>query len=332
MKIIVDSAIPFLQGVLEPYATVRYIAGSAITAEECRDADALVVRTRTKCNAELLEGSRVQMIATATIGSDHIDHAYCRSHSIRTATAAGCNARGVLQWVSAVLAHLSQRDGFVPCERLLGIVGVGHVGSLVEEYARRWGFRTILCDEPRRINEGFPSHSIEEVFEQADIVTMHVPLDATTRHLVDSAMIARLHSGAVLLNSSRGEVVSNEALHSRGDIEFALDVWEGEPHLDREVLQRATLSTPHIAGYSLQGKAMASAMAVRQIADHFALPLGNWYPSGVAKSEPRKIGWEEMVSTIGEHFDIVAESRQLRENPDRFEELRNNYSYRVEYF
>ncbi|MBR2962145.1 MAG: 4-phosphoerythronate dehydrogenase [Alistipes sp.] len=332
MKIIVDSAIPFLRGVLEPYAEVQYVAGSAITAKECRDADALIVRTRTKCNAELLQGSSVQMIATATIGSDHIDHAYCRNHSIRTATAAGCNARGVLQWVSAVLAHLSQRDGFSPEERLLGIVGVGHVGSLVEEYARRWGFRTILCDEPRRVNEGFPSHSIEEVFEQADIVTMHVPLDATTYHLVDRAMIARLHSGAVLLNSSRGEVVAADALHSRSDIEFALDVWEGEPQLDRELLRRAVLCTPHIAGYSLQGKAMASAMAVRQIADHFSLPLSDWYPSGVAKSKPCDIGWEEMKSTIGDHFDIVAESRQLRSNPDSFEELRNNYAYRVEYF
>ena len=332
MKIVVDSAIPCLRGVLEPYAEVQYMAGAAISSQECRTADALVVRTRTKCNEALLQGSAVQMIATATIGSDHIDFDYCRSHSIRTATAAGCNARGVLQWVAAVLAHLSKRDGFQPCERVLGIVGVGHVGSLVEEYARRWGFRTVVCDEPRRLNEGFASQSVEEAFAQADIVTLHVPLDKTTRYMVDTAMIGRMRSGAVLLNSSRGEVVANKALLSRDDIEFALDVWEGEPLLDAEVLNRSLLSTPHIAGYSEQGKAMATAMAVRQIADHFGLPLVDWYPSGVAKSCPQDIGWEAMTGSIADYFDIVGESRRLRENPSLFEELRNDYSYRREYF
>lgn len=332
MKLIVDSAIPFLRGVLEPYARVEYVEGAAISPTECRDADALIVRTRTRCDAELLCDSTVRMIATATIGSDHIDHAYCKAHSIRVATSAGCNARGVLQWVAAVLAYLSERDGFSPAERRLGIVGVGHVGSLVEAYARRWGFDVMVCDEPRRIDEGFASQPIEEIFERADIVTMHVPLDDTTRHLVDTAMIQRLHSGAVLLNSSRGAVVANEALHSRSDIEFALDVWEGEPLLDAALLERAVLATPHIAGYSLQGKAMATAMAVRQIAEYFDLPLRDWYPAGVAVSRAYEIGWEEMKRTVREAFDIAAESRTLKSNPSLFESLRNNYDYRNEYF
>ena len=143
MKIIADSAIPFLRGVLEPYAEVEYLPGSRIDDAAVRTADALAVRTRTRCDAALLAGSRVRLIATATIGFDHIDTAWCRAQGIGVATAAGCNARGVLQWVAAVLAHLSARDGWHPAERTLGVVGVGHVGSLVAHYAAAWGFRVV---------------------------------------------------------------------------------------------------------------------------------------------------------------------------------------------
>lgn len=135
MKIIADSAIPFLQGVLEPWAEVRYLPGSEIAPEEVRDADALLIRTRTRCDERLLGGSRVRLIATATIGFDHIDTAWCAAHGIRVCTAAGCNARGVLQWAGAVLAHLARTQGWQPAGRTLGVVGVGHVGSLVKEYA-----------------------------------------------------------------------------------------------------------------------------------------------------------------------------------------------------
>ena len=140
MKILIDRAIPFLHGVLEPWAETRYLAGSDIGPDDVRDADVLVVRTRTRCNAQLLSGSRVRCIATATIGFDHIDTAWCAAHGIEVVTAAGCNARGVLQWVAAVLAWLSRHDGWQPADKTLGIVGVGHVGSLVAEYAAAWGF------------------------------------------------------------------------------------------------------------------------------------------------------------------------------------------------
>ena len=145
MKIVADSAIPFFQGVLEPWAEVRYLPGSRIAAEDVRDADALVIRTRTRCDERLLAGSRVRLIATATIGFDHIDTAWCAAHGIRVATAAGCNARGVLQWAGAVLAHLARTQGWKPAQRTLGIVGVGHVGSLIREYACLWGFRVVCC-------------------------------------------------------------------------------------------------------------------------------------------------------------------------------------------
>ena len=154
MKIVIDNAIPYISGVLEPYATVVYRPAAEISHEDAVDADMLIIRTRTRCDRHLLEGSRVRLIATATIGFDHIDLDYCRRRHIGVATAAGCNARGVLQWIAAVLHHLSQRDGWHPAEKTLGVVGAGHVGELVRRYAASWGFRVLTCDPPRAAREG----------------------------------------------------------------------------------------------------------------------------------------------------------------------------------
>jgi len=331
MKIVADQAIPFLRGVLEPYAEVVYLPGSRIRPADLRDADALVVRTRTRCDAALLGGSSVRLIATATIGYDHIDLGYCRSHGIRVATAAGCNARGVLQWVAAALVHLARSQGWSPSERTLGIVGVGHVGSLVKRYAEAWGFRVLCCDPPRESREHCGFLPIGTLAEQADILTFHTPLDRTTHHLGDSTLFGRMKPGAAILNSSRGEVVDGAALLADGR-PYALDVWEHEPQIDRALLERAELATPHIAGYSAQGKANAAALSVHALAEHFDLPLREWYPPQVAPSTPRPISWQELCSTIGGAFDIEAESRRLKAAPADFECIRDNYRYREEYF
>ena len=272
MKIVADSAIPFLQGVLEPWAEVRYLPGSRIAAEDVRDADALIIRTRTRCDGRLLAGSRVRLIATATIGFDHIDTAWCAAHGIRVATAAGCNARGVLQWAGAVLAHLARTQGWEPAQRTLGIVGVGHEG-----------------------------------------------------------LLARLKPGAVVMNSSRGEVVDGDALLRSGH-PCVLDVWEHEPRLDPQLLDRTLLATPHVAGYSEQGKATATAMSVATLAGFFGLPLRGWYPSEAAPSVPRPIPWQELCTTIGDAYDIEAESCRLKARPADFEAMRDHYRYRREYF
>ena len=330
MKIIADSAIPFLRGVLEPFAEVEYLPGTAISAADVRNADALVIRTRTRCDEKLLADSRVKLIATATIGFDHIDTAWCAAHGIEVTTAAGCNARGVLQWVGAALVHLSRTQGWQPAERTLGIVGVGHVGSLVKAYAEGWGFRVVCCDPPREERERCGFRTLEEVAREADILTFHTPLDASTRHMADSRLFGLMKPGAILINSSRGEVVDGEAL-LRSGLGWALDVWEHEPHLDPALLENALLATPHIAGYSEQGKANATAMAVGAVARRFALPLEGWYPA-VAPSHPRPIGWDELAATIGARYDIAAESDTLKRHPERFEALRNGYSYREEYF
>ena len=331
MKIVIDSGIPFIKGVFEPYAEVLYAKGEAISHEMVADADALVVRTRTRCDGALLEGSKVQFIATATIGFDHIDLGYCREHNIAVSTSAGCNARGVLQWISAALALLAKQEGFAPHERTLGIVGVGNVGSLVKEYAEHWGFRTICSDPPRQARECLDFVSLEEVLRQADIVTLHTPLDATTLHLINEHNISLLRSGATLINASRGECLSTEAT-KREDITYVMDVWEGEPNIDGDLLAKSIVATPHIAGYSAQGKANATAMAVQALAQHFDLPLEEWRPTEVATVTPQLISWQDMCNTIEQYCNLATESDALRNNPNRFESLRNNYNYREEYF
>lgn len=331
MRIVADKAIPFLDGVFEPFAEVVRIPGREISAADVRSADALIVRTRTRCDAALLEGSAARLVVTATIGFDHIDTGYCRRRGIRVVTAAGSNARGVLQWVAGTLARLSEVQGWQPHERTLGIVGVGNVGRLVEEYARMWGFRVLRCDPPRaaRGERGFVS--LETVAAESDIVTFHTPLDTTTYHLAGERFFAALRSGCTVINSSRGEVVDTAAL-LRSGVPCAVDVWENEPDIDRRLLARATVATPHIAGYSAQGKANASAIAVAAVAGHLHLPIEGWYPPQVMPARPQPIGWERMCDTIGRHFDAAAETLRLREHPDRFEQLRNGYEYRSEYF
>ena len=331
MKVIIDSAIPFVRGVLEPWAEVVYCEGSAFTRELVHDADALIVRTRTRCNRELLEGSGVRFIATATIGRDHIDEEYCAKVGIEVASAAGCNARGVLQWVSAALKHLLTADGCEPKDRVLGVVGVGNVGNLVAEYARHWGFEVLECDPPRMEREGGDFVSIDEIAHRCDIITLHTPLDATTRHLVDERLLGLMRPEAVIINASRGAVVDGAAV-VRSSYRYMFDVWEDEPNLDAETLRRAMLATPHIAGYSLQGKANATAMSISALAQYFGLPLLDWYPDGVAPSQPRLITWNEMCNTIDGYCPILEETSRLKSLPDDFEAMRNNYHYREEYF
>lgn len=331
MRILADKAIPFLQGILEPFAEVEYIDGNNFTRDAVETADALIIRTRTRCDEALLEGSKVQFIATATIGFDHIDLDYCRSRNIVVATSAGCNARGVLQWVASALALLAKHKNFSPEERTLGIVGVGNVGRLVKEYAEHWGFHTICSDPPREEHEHLGFVSLEEVLRSSDIVTLHTPLNHSTRHLINSENIELLRSGATLINASRGECVATEAT-KRNDLIFITDVWENEPDIDSEYLAKSLVATPHIAGYSAQGKANATALAVQALARHFHLPLTDWRPAEVEIVTPKLISWEEMCDTIRDYCDLATESRTLRNNPEQFESLRNNYCYREEYF
>ena len=331
MKIIIDSAIPFIKGVLEPYAEVIYCAGREFNAENVSDCDAMIVRTRTRCDEALLANSRVRFIATATIGTDHIDLNWCKANGISVASAAGCNARGVLQWVAAVLKEICSTDNKHPEHYTLGVVGVGNVGSLVAEYAERWGFNVLKCDPPRQEREGGDYVDIDTIVRECNIITLHTPLDTTTKHLINERNIALMPADATIINASRGGVADNRAVLHSGH-RYIFDVWEQEPNLDIDILAAATLATPHIAGYSRQGKANATSMVIRALAHHFSLPLTEWYPEDMSECEPRDISWSEMCHTIDQYFPIKEQSRELKSAPEKFETLRNEYHYREEYF
>lgn len=332
MRVIIDSAIPYIKGVLEPFVDVCYLPSNKIDSKSIKECDALIIRTRTKCDKNLLDGSKIKFIATATIGTDHIDIPYCLSKRIVIASAGGCNARGVLQWVAAALKHICTTDNRSPEEYCLGVVGVGNVGSLVAEYATKWGFRVMKCDPPRAKREKSDEYySIEELAQRCDIITLHTPLDETTHHLVNGKLLDMMSPNATVINASRGGVVDNSEIVKRSN-RYIFDVWENEPNITPDVLHKATLATPHIAGYSKQGKANATTMAIRSLASFFGLPLMTWHPAEVEPTTPKDISWQELCSTIDRYCPISQQTQQLKASPEAFEDMRNNYDYREEYF
>ena len=344
MKFVIDKFVPYVAEVLAPYGEVVEIDGRSFPKELLNDADGLIVRTRTRCNKELLGGAeRLKFVGTATIGYDHIDRPYLASRGIAFTSAAGCNSRAVLQWVTAALAHLAKKESWTPKERTLGVGGVGHVGSLVVEYARSWGFEVLCSDPPREHAEGLGRADgfvpLAELLSRCDIVTLHTPLTRTgewpTFHLADHNFLAQMRDGATLLNASRGEVTDTNALLANAHrLTLCIDTWEGEPdNINPTLLEVAEIATPHIAGYSAQGKANASAIVIDALAETLGLKeLKGWYPSDVRPSAPRSITWEDMCAQIGAHCDLVSESKRMKERPEEFEHRRNTYPLREEFF
>lgn len=344
MKFIVDNFVPYVEEALSPYGQVVALHANDFTPQTVADADALIVRTRTKCNRELLEHSNVKFVGTATIGYDHIDRLWCQQQGIKVCSAAGCNARGVLQWVAAALAEICKvKGGGSPEGLTVGVVGVGHVGSLVVEYCRSWGFRVLCSDPPRELAEGLTAQQgfvpLNQLLSEADIVTLHTPLVRDgkwpTYHLANHDFVAQMKQGATLLNASRGEVADTQALiDGAHKLTLGIDVWEGEPsNLNPTLLELATIATPHIAGYSTQGKANASAIIIRAIAQEFNIePLAEWYPENTKPSAPHPINWQEMCSQIEQFCDLKAETTRLKNHPEEFELRRNTYPLREEFF
>ena len=311
--ILADSHIPFLKGLLEAYAEVRYLDPTAINAAAVREADALLVRTRTHCNAALLEGSRVRCIATATIGYDHIDTAYCRQHGIAWSNAPGCNANSVVNYVaSACQSVFGRLQG-----RCIGIIGAGQVGGRVARWAESQGMRVLLNDPPRAAREGVERFvSRQTLCREADIVTVHTPLDDSTRHLIDRRFLAECQPHALLINAARGPIADTEALLEAGQT-LVIDCWENEPEISRALLARVRFGTPHIAGYSQDGKLRGTQMAVEAICRHF--------------------GWELPPMPVlpayqGSPYDILADSEALKAHPEQFESLRNHYPVRRDFY
>ncbi|QMV61449.1 4-phosphoerythronate dehydrogenase PdxB [Pseudomonas berkeleyensis] len=263
MHIVADENIPLLDEFFADFGTIRRLSGRAITAQDVRDADLLLVRSVTQVDRALLEGSRVRFVGTCTIGTDHLDLDYFAEAGIAWSSAPGCNARGVVDYVLSSVLTLAEREGVDPAARIYGVVGAGQVGARLVNLLRGLGWQVRVCDPPRQAAEGGDFVSLERIIDECDVISLHTPLDASTRHLFDAARLAALKPGAWLINASRGAVVDNAALRAllpgRGDLKAVLDVWEGEPQADAELAALCQLATPHIAGYSLDGKLRGTA-------------------------------------------------------------------------
>ena len=335
MKIIVDKDIPFIMGRFPEGVTVEYLRGDEIDIRSLRGAGALIVRTRTKCNEHLLKGSEVRLIATATIGKDHIDEEWCEKNGIVVRNAPGCNAPGVAQYLFSSLFQ----TGFDPKKDVLGIIGYGKVGRQVAEWAKTLGIKSLVSDILRE-EAGYRDtdyRGLEEVLRNSDAVTLHVPLTFSgdkvkypTYRMIGEKELGMMKTGALLVNSSRGGVVDESALKASlltGRVRGVVDVWEKEPDIDSELLSLVEIGTPHIAGYSYEGKKRATLMVLKALEEELGIKCDI---SGLeCKTDREK---ELSANLITQSYDPSRDYEALKRNVKGFESLRNEYKYRHEPF
>lgn len=346
MKAVVDDKIPYIREALkEIFDTVAYMPGAAISAADVRDADVLIVRTRTKCNETLLAGSRVRFIATATIGYDHLDTRYLQQAGIGWSNCPGCNATSVAQYIHSCLLLLQRERDLDLNRTCLGLVGVGHVGTAVKAAAESLGVRVLLNDPPRKEAErngttpvsGLEFVPLERLKAECDIISFHTPLVRNgiwpTEYLADRQFLYSLTKRPVIINTSRGEVVDNQALLDAlndGRVSDAIiDTWEHEPHILLPLLQRAYIGTAHIAGYSADGKANATRMVLSAVCKFLHLPAHfDITPPPLPNDFRPSARLDELALQL---YNPQNDCMRLRTHPELFEELRGNYPLRREH-
>ena len=346
MKILADAHIPYLKGVAEQFGEVSYLPGNQFSKEAVRDNDVLIVRTVTHFDEKILDGSNVKLICSATIGYDHIDTDYCDTHNIAWRTAPGCNARSVEQYVTASLIRMAKKHSFELKDKTIGIVGVGNVGKEVARVCQLLGMKVLLNDPPRQELENSDIFvDLTTIQKEADIITFHTPLikegKHATYHLAASCFFDALAKKPIIINSSRGAVVDNEALKNalkKGEASGAIiDTWEDEPNIDRELLEIVDIATPHIAGYSADGKWNATKMSLQNINDFFDLkrdpinvitidePVKNVIDVSAYKDS------EQLLQAILYSYDPLRDSKLLKEDSEKFYYFRSHYPLRREY-
>ena len=321
-QVIIDKGIPFLEGVFPPEIEVLHLSPEDITPESVRYADALFVRTRTQINKELLHGSNVRFVATATIGFDHIDQDYCREAGIHWVSCPGCNAQAVCDYVEEAIASSPHRL-IASSPLTIGIIGYGHVGKLVAQMAERKGYKVLLSDPPLGIGM-----SLSELAPLCDVLTFHTPLtregEYPTYHLCDANILRLCKPGTLIINAARGGVIDEQALlsclsplaSSPHRLIASIDCWENEPNINQDLLKHVELASFHIAGYSIQGKMNASEMCLRAFCEFFSLPILSINKKVVPLQGDSEPGWLKRISD------------QLKAQPEHFEQLRKNYPLR----
>lgn len=351
MKILADENIPLLEAFFGDCGTITRLPGRNLTREQVREADALLIRSVTRVDDALLNETAVQFVGTCTIGMDHLDQRYLEQRGITYTNAPGCNANSVVEYVYAALCHLDVDWR----KRRVGIIGCGNVGGALYRALSAQGVQC-LCYDPLLSEADNPDLAELEDVLQCDIVSLHTPLTTTgpypSRHLLAKEQLRQLPPGAVLLNCGRGAVVDNEALlqvlRERDDLQVVLDVWEGEPVISLPLLERVSLASPHIAGYSFDGKLKGTAMIYQAFCRHFGLPesasLVELTPP-VVDNQLRLVegsDWQRLRALIGEVYDIEDDDRQLRKLGKQvrhhsvdlakgFDSLRKHYPVRREF-
>jgi erythronate-4-phosphate dehydrogenase len=371
MNIWVDENIPLGRETFGPYGSVTTFVGRGLTRADLKTADALAIRSVTKVDAALLQGTPVRFVGTATIGTDHVDMAWLAAQGIGFSSAPGCNANSVGEYVTAALLLLRREKGFDPQGKTLGIIGYGNVGRQVEKKAQALGMTVLRNDPPLAAADPTGFSPLEDLLARADVITLHVPLvkdgPHPTRNLADTDFFDRLAKPIVLFNTCRGGVVDEGALKvamAQGKVEhLVLDVFAGEPRIDKEVAALADIVSPHIAGYSLQGKLNGTAQIAEAFRRHFGLPAAPapaWpqpaqpdiaYPAGSAipSGSPSSRGhsathgrsapadWDFLQACVEHAYDIRADDRRLRASVDEpdpgkaFDRLRKEYPIRHEF-
>ena len=348
MKIIADKNIPYLKGVVENFGDVTYLSGADFSHDTIKDADTLIVRTVTRFDESILKGTNVKLICSATIGYDHIDTGYCDKHGIAWTNAPGCNSGSVQQYIISSLITIAKKQGFDLKDKTIGVVGIGNVGEKVAKACEILGMKVLLNDPPRqRLDGDIGFVGLKTIMDEADIITFHTPLikegEDRTHHLANSDFFHSLKKKPIIINSARGGIIDTSAIKdaiSRELISGAIiDCWENEPQIDLEYMDLVDIATPHIAGYSTNGKANATRMSLESIADFYGL---NKEPILQVK-EPSPINplidlnnyfhsdnrvYDAILNTYNPLGDFVP----LKKSPSSFKQLRNEYPFRWEYF
>lgn len=336
MKIIVDNKVPYIRETLEKIADqVIYLPGKDITHDIVKDADALITRTRTKCNRELLEGSNIKFIGTATIGFDHIDTEFCKRANITWKNCPGCNAGAVEQYVHAVLLLLEKEKGINLKNSCIGIIGVGHVGTRIRNMAERLGMKILLNDPPRNDNGEKGYVDFQTIADNCNIITFHTPLiregKYKTYHLADKDFFGLLKRKPVIINTSRGEVIDTnailDALNNNTISEAVIDVWENEPNINIDLLNKVFIGTPHIAGYSADGKINATRMTLESLCQFFNI---NAEINISLPPDPNAPYSDDENTRILQQYNPHDDCEALRSHTQMFEQLRGDYKLRRE--
>ena len=346
MKIVVDDKIPFIREAISQISTdVIYKPGIAISPDDIHDADALIIRTRTRCDEALLKGSKVSFIATATIGYDHLDIEYLKRTHITWTNCPGCNANSVGQYIHSCLLLLEKEKGYDLSKTTVGLVGVGHVGHAVIEAIRPLGVQILLNDPPQKeaLRKAGKPHEfflkMEELQEKCNIISFHTPLITKgpypTFHLANKTFFNALKKQPIIINTSRGAVVDNtDVLQALKDCiirDAIIDTWENEPNINQELLNLIYIGTPHIAGYSADGKANATRMALTALCNHFHLPVT--FQIRVPQLPEEELPESNLTETERALvlYNPHTDSLKLKSHPTMFEELRGNYPLRREF-